>query len=770
MIEPKILAFACAGAFLGAVVLSPTAFQAAKPKKQVAPSQPSYASAVAPIVNKYCITCHSGDRAPLGIVLTGYPDAASVLKNRELWSRITKNVASGHMPPNEMPSPSKAQREAMVKWLDLTLTGDCKLIDPGHVTMRRLNRREYDNTIRDLIGLDLKLAEDFPSDDVGYGFDNIGDVLSISPLLMEKFLKAAEEIANKAVQVTDSRPMHFDSESLKVTQGVSISEQSQVFFFSDGQAYTDQYLTMGGDYRFKIEACGQQAGPEPAKMAILIDNKPVQTFDVKAVEKHPEIYEATLQLDPGKHRIALAFTNDYYRPGPPAQDRNLIVRSMDIYKPALKASAMSDIHKRIVFETPVGGDWQSSAKRILVKFAKRAFRRPPTADETSRLMKIAEYVHKDGQPFEKSIQLCVQAVLSSPQFLFRVEKSDSSQNLDGYELASRLSYFLWGSMPDDELFQLAASGDLQKPAVLKAQVRRMLKDPKSASLGDNFAEEWLNLRKLALINPDPAQFPDFDEKLRAAMMKETKMFFDGIVGNDRSIIDFLNAKYTYINGQLAKHYGIPGVDGDEFRKVSLVGTPRCGVLTQGSVLTLTSNPTRTSPVKRGKWVLEQILNTPPPPPPPNVGVLPDDGKQMAAATLRQKMEQHRKDPSCASCHKKMDPLGFSLENFDATGAWRSKDGDVPIDSSGVLPDGTKFQGAPELTAILVKKKADFVRSMSEKLLTYALGRGVESSDKCSVDQIASVCEANGYRFSALVDAVVTSDPFRKKRVIGGKGK
>jgi len=253
------------------------------------------------------------------------------------------------------------------------------------------------------------------------------------------------------------------------------------------------------------------------------------------------------------------------------------------------------------------------------------------------------------------------------------------------------------------------------------------------------------------------------------MMTETKMFFDGVVRNDRSILDFLDAKYTYINEQLAKHYGIQGVTGDQFRKVSLVGTPRCGVLTQGSVLTLTSNPTRTSPVKRGKWVLEQILNTPPPPPPPNVGVLPDDGKQMAAATLRQKMEQHRKDPMCAACHKKMDPLGFSLENFDATGAWRSKDGDVPIDASGVLPDGTKFQGAPELTAILIKKKGDFVRSMSEKLLTYALGRGVEAFDKCSVDQIANTCAANGNRFTALVDAVVMSDPFRKKRAVGGKG-
>lgn len=762
------MAFVVAGAFLGGVVAFPSALQSGKIGKPT--STPTYAKTVVPVVTKYCVTCHSGGNAPLGIDLSHYPDLASIQKNQDLWNRVSKNVAEMHMPPDGAPAPSKSQREAFVKFLDSALAGSCKLIDPGHVTMRRLNRREYDNTIRDLTGLDLKLADDFPSDDVGYGFDNIGDVLSISPLLMEKYLKAAEVVASKVIQVPDTQPTRFDYQNLKLTQGVAVSDQNQVFFSSEGKAFSDQYLSQAGVYKFKIEACAQQAGPEPAKMALLIDDKPVETFIVSAVEAHPAVYETSLDLDPGKHRIGLTFTNDYYRPGPPVQDRNLIVRYMEMTKPPIKSESLPEAHKRIIFINPTGSDWETAAKQILAKFAKRAFRRPPTADETSRLMKIAEYVHKDGQPFEKSIQLCVQAVLSSPQFLFRVERSDGSPNLDGYELASRLSYFLWGSMPDDELFKLAGTGEIEKPEILKAQIRRMLQDPKSASLGDNFAEEWLNLRKLALINPDPAQFPDFDEKLRSGMMTETKMFFDGVVRNDRSIIDFLNGKYTYINGPLAKHYGIQGVTGDEFRKVSLQGTPRCGVLTQGSVLTLTSNPTRTSPVKRGKWVLEEILNTPPPPPPPNVGVLPDDGKQMAAATLRQKMEQHRRDPACATCHKKMDPLGFSLENFDATGGWRSKDGDVPIDSSGVLPDGTKFNGAPELTAILIKKKGDFVRSMSEKLLTYALGRGVESFDKCSVDRIASVCESNGYRFSALVDAVVTSDPFRKKRVVGGTGK
>jgi len=638
------------------------------------------------------------------------------------------------------------------------------------VTMRRLNRQEYNNTIRDLVGLDLHLADDFPSDDVGYGFDNIGDVLSISPLLMEKYLKAAEVVADRAIVVPEAKPMHFEADSMKLTAGVSVSDQNQVFFFSNGQASIERYFTLAGDYKLRALACGQQAGPEPAKMAFIVDDQVVQTVEVKALEKHPEEYEISVPLEAGKHRIALAYTNDYYKPGPPVEDRNLIVRNLEIIKPPLKLSALPESHKNIIFITPVSDNWRPAAKQILTRFAYRAFRRPPTPSEVDRLMQIADYVHKDGQPFERSIQLGVQAILSSPHFLFRVEADNQSQSLDSYELASRLSYFLWGSMPDNELFALADSGQIQKPEILKAQVRRMLKDPRSNSLADNFAEEWLNLRKLALINPDPAQFPDFDEKMRAAMMTETKMFFNGVVQNDRSVIDFIDAKYSYINGQLAKHYGIDGVAGDEFRKVSLVGTPRAGLLTQGSVLTLTSNPTRTSPVKRGKWVLEEILNAPLPPPPPNVGVLPDDGKQVAAATLRQKMEVHRKNPMCATCHKKMDPLGFSLENFDATGRWRAKDGDDPIDSSGVLPDGTKFKGAPELCSILIKKKADFVAGLSEKLLTYAIGRGVESYDKCSVDDIAQTCESNGYHFSALVNAIVMSDPFRKKRVTGGKVK
>jgi len=340
----------------------------------------------------------------------------------------------------------------------------------------------------------------------------------------------------------------------------------------------------------------------------------------------------------------------------------------------------------------------------------------------------------------------------------------ASRNLNGYELATRLSYFLWSSMPDDRLMALAADGSLSKPAVLEQEVRRMLRDPKAKALADNFASQWLTLRKLAIINPDAKQFPNYTKEFRDSMATETKSFFNAIVSEDRSVLDFIDGKFTFVNGLLAKHYGIPNVVGNEFRKVSLVGTERGGVLTQASVLTVTSNPTRTSPTKRGRWVLEQILGTPPPPPPPGADVLKDEGKTITAKTLRERMIQHRQDPSCASCHSKMDPLGFGLENFDPIGGWRTMEGEIPVDATGELPDGTKFNGPTQLKALLMKEKDLFVKSLSEKLLTYALGRGIDLSDKCHIDTIAKQTAKSGYKFSAMINAIVNSDPFKKRRV------
>jgi hypothetical protein len=389
-------------------------------------------------------------------------------------------------------------------------------------------------------------------------------------------------------------------------------------------------------------------------------------------------------------------------------------------------------------------------------------------EEVNRLLALFRVAESQGDSFDNGIALALQAILTSPHFIFRVERDRGPNRLlphliNEFELATRLSYFLWSSMPDEELLALAGQSALRKPGNLEKQVRRMLNDAKARALVENFAGQWLQLRNLRNVAPDPGLFPAFDEALRSAMLKETELFFESVLKEDRSILDFLTADYTFVNERLARHYGIPGVQGDQFRRVSLTGSPRGGVLTQASVLTVTSNPTRTSPVKRGKWILENILGTPPPPPPPGAGELSEDKKVVLSGTLRQRMEQHRANPNCATCHQRMDPLGFGFENFDAIGAWRERDGQFSIDSSGVLPSGQSFKGPGELKAILKSQREAFARCLSEKMLTYALGRGLEPYDKCTVEQLAGILAKNNYKFSNLVVEIVKSDPFQMRR-------
>ncbi|MBC8066419.1 MAG: DUF1592 domain-containing protein, partial [Chlorobia bacterium] len=525
-----------------------------------------------------------------------------------------------------------------------------------------------------------------------------------------------------------------------------------------------------GLYRIKIRAFEEHAGDQNAKMMLRINRAEVQQFDVSARRNEPAVYEAPFKTDGGRQRVAVGFENDFYvAANPPGnRDRNLWIDSIEIHGPLGGTFSVPESHRKIIPGEPPPGKSRDYARRVLTNFATRAYRRPTSTEEIERLLHIYDLAIKFNEPFERGIQLGVQAILVSPNFLFRAEidpktNPTAARNLNGYELATRLSYFLWSSMPDDRLFALAADGSLSKPGVMQQEVRRMLKDPKSKALADNFASQWLTLRKLSIINPDPKQFPKFTNELKSAMVEETKSFFNAVVSGDRSVLDFIDGKFTYINGPLAQHYGIPNVVGPEFRKVSLVGTERGGILTQASVLTVTSNPTRTSPTKRGRWVLEQILGTPPPPPPPGVDVLADEGKTVDGKTLREKMIAHRAKPECASCHSKMDPLGFGLENFDPIGGWRTTESELKVDASGELPDGTKFTGPTQLRALLMKDKDQFVKSLSEKLLTYALGRGVDFADKCHVDTIAQQTAKSGYKFSALVNAVVNSDPFKKRR-------
>lgn len=783
------LALPVAGVLLAAAG-PPARPKAPAPSKPGAAAQPAQATAkpadpfardLLPLMQKYCAGCHGAQNPPSGLPLLKYRDTAAVVEAAQIWERVAQNVASGLMPPRGLPQPTPAERNRIVHWIEETLsTAECKIEDPGRVTMRRLNREEYNNTIRDLVGLDLRPADSFPSDDVGYGFDNIGDVLSISPLLMEKYLAAAETIARAAIVTPEesSPRTRWEGEALAKAGGEA-HERGRILK-TVGELSVEHTFPKQGDYILRVRAFGQQAGPEPAKMAFRLDGRNLRVVDVKAIQVRPEVYEVRLTLPAGRRRFSVAFLNDYFQEEPdpsqrrrrPPADRNLIVEALEVQGPIGLHGPLPEAHRRIMLgdrSPATAAERRARARQILAAFARRAYRRPVTEAEVERLTRIVGMAEKQGESFERGIQLAVQAALVSPHFLFRVETNPGGKDSRGnewlgqYEIASRLSYFLWSSMPDETLFQLAAQGKLQDPEVLAAQVKRMLGDPKARALADNFAMQWLTLGKLAEVAPDPERFPTFNDALRRAMREETRLFFQEIVQKDRSILEFLDGRFTYLNETLARHYEIPGVTGDQFRRVVLTDDRRRGLLTQASVLTVTSNPTRTSPVKRGKWVLEQLLGTPPPPPPPDVPELEDDKKGQLVGTLRQRMEQHRENPMCASCHDRMDPIGFGLENFDAVGRWRTRDGGEPIDASGELPGGRRFNGPAELIALLKTQQTQFTRNLVEKLATYALGRGLEPSDRCNVSEIADRVAKRGYRFSALVTEIVLSEPFRKRR-------
>jgi hypothetical protein len=773
-------------AMLGVVLpLATLVYAAAPPAPHKDATKPAAAKPAAdftrdvlPLIKQFCVSCHSGSSPAAGIALTGFTDEASAERAQDTWQRVAENISNSHMPPDGVPHPTQDQRNLVAGWARVAFAPKpCNLHNPGRVTMVRLNRDEYNNTVRDLTGLDLHLADTFPNDDVGYGFDNIGDVLSLSPILLEKYLSAAEKISRAAIYAPEDAPpsIKVDGSKLAVTSNGSDYKDHAKLLYSEGDAYLDHDFTYAAPCFIRAVAFGQQAGPQVAQMAFKVDGKVIQTVDVPAVEEKPDTYTVKVDMPAGTHRVAVAFTNDYYNPNDPdptKRDRNLVVQSLEVFPSAGFRPPMTDSEKRILICKPTPTTQDAAARKILSTFAARAYRRPVTPSDMDRLMRCFHLARQQHESFERGIQLGLEACFVSPDFLFRVEhdprNATAEHPINDFELASRLSYFLWSSMPDDKLFHLAVAGTLHKPDVLVAQAMRMLKDPRSHALADDFAAQWLTLRKLQNITPDRRRFPDWNSSLRTAMRTETLMFFQSVVDQDASVLDFLNGKYTFVNEQLAKHYGMEGVTGDQFRRVALNDGPRGGILTQASILTVTSNPSRTSPVKRGKWVLEQLLGTPPPSPPPGVPALADDNKHgPLVGTLRQRMEQHRKNPACAQCHAKMDPLGFGLENFDAVGSWRTVDGDSPVDASGVLPDGQKFSGPAELRDILMTKKDLFVRCFSDKLLTYALGRGTEPNDRCSIDNIVAAAAKHGYRFSSIVTAIVESDPFRMRRGSGG---
>ena len=606
-----------------------------------------FAKTVKPLLITYCYDCH-GVKKKGGMDLRIYVDERTTLTDRRVFEKILTKLQAHEMPPEKKPQPAAGEYRTLTNWIGLTFFNcDCDHPDPGRVTIRRLNRAEYRNTIRDLLSIDFHPANDFPADDSGYGFDNIGDVLSLSPVLMEKYLAAAETIMTSILNPGAPN-------SLSPTNLVGANSFSSLIAVTAGQ---------------------------------------------------------------------------------PKADRG---------------------HK------------------IITDFATRAFRRPLSPTEQQRFFELFAAVNSNGESLETCLKVVCEAVLVSPQFLFRGDTQSQPDNprgimpVDEYTLASRLSYFLWSSMPDKKLFDEAGQGALRRN--LKREVNRMLDDPKAHALVENFAGQWLQLRDLKLISPDRKEFPAFNDTLRNAMQKETELFFASICKDNRSVLEFISANYSFLNEKLAGLYGINGVDGEDFRRVTFdQASPRGGLLTQASILTLNSNPTRTSPVKRGKWVLENILGEQPPPPPPNVPEL-KEGKEALKGTLRQRMEQHRSDPNCASCHARMDPIGFAFEHFDGIGAWREREGDFGIDASGKLSSGESFSGAADLKSLLVRQRRnDFVHCLVEKMLTYALGRGVEYYDRCAVDRIAQRLAKDNYRFRTLVLEIVKSAPFQMQRGEGEAG-
>ncbi len=623
-----------------------------------------YHARIVPFFKQFCVECHNAEDAEADLNLLRYQESSNVQEEFALWERMLRVIQEREMPPADQPQPDPETVARVSAAIRAELESfDCSGPQPpGRVTIRRLNRNEYNNTIRDLLGVEFRPADDFPSDDVGYGFDNIADVLSMSPILLEKYLQAAESIV------------------------------LQVF-------------------------------ADPLSR---------------------EIVERDSALPDGRGRSS-----------------------------------------------------RDGLAKDIRRLANRAFRRPITEQELEKLMQLADRAvesrdterrrNRDasgtprevGQAWENSsLQTAMLAILTSPHFLFRIENDQSYQRnepnridaslqsrpLNDYEVATRLSYFLWSSMPDERLFQVAVSGTLRDPAVLASEVQRMLADPKARALVDHFAGQWLQLRDVDVLSPDPEKYPEFDEELRAAMRAETEQFFSSVMREDRSVLDFLQADESFINERLARHYGMEGVRGQEFQRVELPSQRR-GILTHASVLMLTSNPTRTSPVKRGQWILTNILGEPPPPAPAGVEELDESAETLGS--LRERMEQHRSNVACAVCHRQMDALGFGLENFDGIGAWRDLDGRFPIDPSGELPGNQTFSGPAELMQVLSGSRREaFCRCLTEKFLTYALGRGLGPQDRCAVNQILEQLEAESFRFSALVTAIVSSDPFLYRQLAG----
>jgi len=753
---------------------------------------------------QYCTACHNDRLKTAGMSVVPL-DANNLQANQATWEKILHRVSLGEMPLRGAPRPPKETLQNFTQWLAKSLDEQAAAHpDPGRATVRRMNRTEYANAVRDLLALDVDFAKEMPADDTGYGFDNIADVLTVSPTLMDRYITVAGKISRLATGQASRKVITTDYKLSKdlFINGFGVASYNE-------RASDDLPLDSRGGGAFKFYA------PYDATYTIQVFLN-ANTSEEGDIDAHNR-FEVKVPLKAGLRTIGASFPKQL------ALDEHVVPKSvlgarepaaapvpipMDVQVDGARVQRLmvpsvatgpnvsQSFYLRDVMQISVVGPYDvksagdtpsrrkificrpsaslaesACANTILTNLARHAYRRPVTQADIAPLMKIYNEGRK-GTDFDHGIEASLEAILVSPSFLFMREddparsKPGDVHRISDVELAQRLSFFLWSSIPDEALLSAAQKNQLHNPAILKAQVARMLSDPRSKALTQNFAGQWLYLRRLEYQKPDRRAFPDFDQRLRNAMQTETEMFFDGVVRENRPALDFLDANYTYLNQRLAEHYGIPGVYGTTFRKVNLdPALHRGGLLGQGSVLTVTSYNNRTSVVLRGKWILENLLAAAPPPPPPLVPSL-DDAKNGKKMTVREQMELHRKNPVCASCHTKMDPLGFSLENYDAVGAWRTGYAGSLVDASAIMPDGTKFDGPTGptgLQGILLSRKDQFVEAMTERLMTYALGRGVESYDMPAVRAVRYQAAKDDYRMQTIILGIVQSVPFSMRR-------
>jgi mono/diheme cytochrome c family protein len=767
---------------------------APQPVRSGGPAGPPGAE-VKQTLDKYCAGCHNSrakTSATAGGVILNDVDLTAVAKDPVLWEKVIRRLRTGAMPPAGMPRPEPAAHDALVTFLETTLDREAAARpNPGRSGPHRLNRAEYANAIRDLLALDVDTATLLPPDDSAEGFDNIADVLGASPALLERYLSAASKISALAV---GSPSITAEQETYRIRGDASQTGQNEELPPGTRGGLLAQHLfPLDGEYTIKVKLwmtnLGSIRGLEDThQLEITVDGARVLLAPVGSEKEYTDavknatdvvnLLEARLQtrvsVKAGERPVGVAFLaktatlgdtrlKSFDRSTLIATDHRGVphVESVTISGPFNPKGPGDTASRRAVFSCrpAAGAADRTCARSIVSRLARRAYRRPVTETDLAPLMKFYDEGSRE-QGFEQGIEAALRGILVSPKFLLRVERDQPV--VSDIDLASRLSFFLWSSIPDDTLIDLAAKGQLSRPAVLDAQVKRMLRDPKSAALVDNFAAQWLHARNLRNATPDKGDFPDFDDNLRQAFERELKLFVGAIIREDRNVLDLMTADDTFVNERLARHYGIPNVYGAQFRRVKVADDARKGLLGKGAVLLVTSHADRTSPVVRGKWILDNLLGAPPPPPPAVVPPL-DDSPAAATLTMRQRMEKHRENPVCASCHKVMDPIGLALENFDAIGRWRELDGESPIDASGVLTDGTRVSGAVDLRQALLQRPEVLVGTMTEKLMTYALGRGLEATDLPAVRTVVRDAARDQYRFSALVKGVVTSTPFRMRR-------